>query len=298
MNRQRNTANGAAPVVCIGEVLWDALPDGLFLGGAVFNVSYHLNRLGTPAVMASRVGTDRLGTEIRARMAALGQSDRLVQWDTRHETGFVRVFLDREGVPGYEILGPVAWDFMEASRDLLDVAQVAPAVVFGTLAQRSVDSRKTIRRVLASPGIKVLDVNLRPPDADPDVVGHALEAADLAKMAFEELNQFAAWWHGPEDFSARVAWLAERFGIRRVCVTAGGDGAWLLDPEGLHRAHGIPIRVADTVGAGDAFLAGLTHALLTGKEGPEALDYANRLGALVASRDGATPDYEPGELVA
>src|SRR5919205_571035 len=113
-----------AEVLCVGEVLWDSLPAGLFLGGAPFNVAGHLHALGVPVGMVSRVGADRLGTEALQRLA-------------------------RNGI-ATDIVEPAAWDFIELEEGLLGRAADAAAIVFGSLAQRSAVSRGTIERLCAA----------------------------------------------------------------------------------------------------------------------------------------------------
>src|SRR3954470_18743017 len=122
----------AADVLCVGEVLWDALPEGLFLGGAPFNVACHLRATGASVSMVSRIGTDRLGDEVMRRAKRYGVGTELIQVDPELPTGFVRVNLDEAGTPGYEILAPAAWDAIEPSETLLSRAANARAIVFGT----------------------------------------------------------------------------------------------------------------------------------------------------------------------
>src|SRR5918911_4746997 len=123
-------------ILCVGEVLWDALPAGLFLGGAPFNVACHLRAAGMPVTLVSRVGADLLGEEALRRVARYGVGTDLVQVDPALPTGFVRVTIDDAGNPEYEIVEPAAWDAIEPTDALLARAAGARAVVFGTLAQR------------------------------------------------------------------------------------------------------------------------------------------------------------------
>ncbi|HEX7018650.1 MAG TPA: PfkB family carbohydrate kinase, partial [Gemmatimonadaceae bacterium] len=153
-------------ILCVGEVLWDALPAGLFLGGAPFNVACHLRAAGARVSMVSRVGRDRLGEEALRRMPWYGVGSDLIQLDDELATGFVRVTLDDAGNPDYEILEPVAWDAIAASDPLLRRAADARAIIFGSLAQRHPVSRATIRRLWDTDALLVFDANLRPPYDD------------------------------------------------------------------------------------------------------------------------------------
>jgi fructokinase len=263
------------------------MPAGLFLGGAPYNVAYHLRQLGLPAALVSRVGDDRLGREAVRRVEASGLPTDRIQMDDALPTGFVQVEVDGAGVPTYDIVRPAAWDAIALPEAVGDAA----AVVFGSLAQRSDTSRATIQTLLESAALAVVDVNLRPPFVDRAVVQISLERADIVKLSDEELAEIGGWFGLPEVPGDAMAALAERFGCRAVCVTRGADGAALWH-EGRWTEHpGRPVEVADTVGAGDAFLAGLLAAMLGGATDEEALDRAIHLGSFVAARPGATPAH-------
>jgi fructokinase len=282
-------------VICIGEVLWDALPAGLFLGGAPFNVACNLHRLGRNVTVASRVGDDALGREALRRMQRLGMSTDLVQIDPDLDTGFVEVDLDDEGVPAYMIREPAAWDAIAPQPELLARAKAAGLVVFGSLAQRSATSRETIRAVLEVSALKVYDANLRRPFATWDIVRASLQEADVVKLSEEELQQITRW-AARDGASGHIAALASTFGCSVICVTRGADGALLWKDQQQHEHPGYRVRVEDTVGVGDAFLAGLIHGLLDGMEAEDLLEFANRLGAYVATQRGPTPAYELSDL--
>lgn len=279
-------------ILCVGEILWDALPDGLFLGGAPFNVACHLQALGQEAAFVSRVGDDRLGQEALRRMRARGLGTDLMQIDGSLPTGFVQVELGGTGEPDYEILEPAAWDAITFTDTLGQHAEHAGALVYGSLAQRALTSRQTIRRLCEAELLRVFDINLRPPFIDQAVVERSLQAADVAKLNDDELRYLQDWFDLPGDPEAAVADLAEAFGCQALCVTCGGEGAWLWQEGSTWHHPGYAVAVADTVGAGDAFLAALLTGLLTGRRGDVLLDLANRLGAYVASKAGAIPAYK------
>lgn len=281
----------ARSILCVGEVLWDALPPGLFLGGAPFNVSCHLHQLGNDVTIASRVGDDVLGHEALRRIRQRGLSGDLVQLDAMRETGFVTVDVDADGVPNYTIVEPVAWDAIEYTAALRAGAHAAEALVFGSLAQRRSPSRETIQALWAADAPAVFDVNLRPPFVERSIVEQSLRAADLVKMNDEELAQMAAWFGLPEAPRAAMSDLADRFDLALLCVTRGPAGAMLWH-DGRWTTHpGYAVSVADTVGAGDAFLAGLLAGHLAGRDDATCLDEASRLGAHVATQMGPTPSY-------
>lgn len=282
----------AHSILCVGEVLWDALPMGLFLGGAPFNVACHLHQLGEKVTVVSRVGDDVLGHEAIRRVRHRGMKDDYIQLDSNFQTGFVEVALDPEGAPDYTIVAPVAWDEIEYPGGLHAVAQQADAIVFGSLAQRRSPSRETIRALWAMGGCAVFDVNLRPPFIDRAVVELSLQAADVVKMNDDELEQLIEWFDMAPSPRAAVEALANRFDVAMVCITRGKHGAMLWNDGRWAEHPGHTVTVADTVGAGDAFLAGLLAGYLAGREDVTILDEAARLGAYVATQMGPTPSYD------
>ena len=288
--------NPARPTVaCFGEILWDFLPRGAFPGGAPFNVAYHLHQLGLRAHLISGVGQDLLGDDLLRRLRTWGLETDGV---TRHlglPTGYVRAALDATGSATYEIAPEVAWDQIIPGEDSIRAVYGARALVFGSLAQRSPVNRAALSRLLAvlpADALRVLDVNLRAPHDDLGLVRELAGKATLLKLNAGEaarLNDDQPGY-GREEGHARA--LAERCGGPMVCVTAGEHGAGLLADGAWHWTAARPTTVRDTVGAGDAFTAGLLAGLLLHREAPPAaLARACRLGEFVASQDGATPTY-------
>ena len=284
-------------ILCVGEVLWDALPKGLFLGGAPLNVAFHLHALGEAVAVVSRVGDDRLGREALRRMSDRGLTTELVQVDPGLETGFVRVSFD-EGAehPSYVIEQPVAWDALALTGALSERASGAAAVVFGTLAQRQETARRTVRALCDAGALAVLDVNLRPPYTPRSIVESSLAAADVVKLNEAELAEIGGWDGVSGSLREQAEALAHRFGCRAVCVTRGADGSALWDRGAWAERAAYPVKVKDAVGAGDAFLAALLSGHLAGLGSDAVLDAASRLAAYVASRSGATPAYEVGGI--
>jgi fructokinase len=283
-------------ILCVGEILWDALPDGLFLGGAPFNVACHLRGLGADVAFVSRVGNDLLGDEALRRLRARGLTDDLMQVDDTLPTGFVRVDLDAPDDPDYEIVEPAAWDAIARPDALQRRAEQAAALVFGSLAQRAASSRTTIQALCRTDAMGVFDINLRPPYIDRPVIERSLRAADVVKMNREELGRLRGWFDLPAGPEAAMDALGGRFDCTTVCVTCGGDGARLWTEGRTWHHPGHAATVVDAVGAGDAFLAALLSGLLRGEDGAALLDLANRLGAYVASHAGAIPDYAVDDL--
>jgi len=283
----------SGPILCYGEVLWDALPGGLYLGGAPFNVAVHLHQLGEHTVFASRVGEDHLGEEIVRRMEYRGMRSDFIQVDSTLPTGFVCVALEPTLGPSYTILHPSAWDSVEPTETLRDVAQSARAIIFGSLAQRDERTRSTLRELLEkSQADRVFDVNLRPPYDSREIVEASLRDSTVVKLNGEELRQIGEWFGLPSGERAALRSLADEFGCETVCVTRGDRGASLFHHDEIIDHPGYRVDVADAVGAGDAFLAGLLSQMYSGADPMEALDFANALGAYVATQSGATPVHD------
>lgn len=279
----------AAEILCFGELLWDALPAGLFLGGAPFNVACHLSAAGARVAMVSRVGDDRLGEEALRRAAQFRVRTDLIQVDGRLPTGFVRASVDDNGEARYEILAPAAWDAIEATEPLLARADAASCIVFGSLAQRHPTARATLERLWKSPARMVFDVNLRPPHVDRDAVRRSLERADVVKVARAELDRLAEWFGLTGTERDVAAELAARFKCPVVCVTRGAEGAALWRDGEWTEHPGFEVEVRDTVGAGDAFLSVLITGLLAGTDSESILQNANLIGAYVVTQFGAVP---------
>jgi fructokinase len=294
-------------VAGIGEVLWDILPERTCLGGAPANFAYITTLMGDDGVVASRVGKDSRGVQALKRMEELGLNIDHVQIDQDHPTGTVKVELDGKGQPRFEIAREVAWDFLKWTADWRELAGKADAVCFGSLAQRSEESRATIRKFLkgtSAAALKVFDVNLRQSYYSREVLEESMQLADIVKLNDEELPKIMRLV-GPNNSSTQPAnenelssaqRLIEAFDLKLVCITRGGRGS-LLVRDGESSEHpGFRVRVADTVGSGDAFTAGLVHEYLHGA--PLALmnETANRVGAWVASEEGAMPAPKRGSL--
>jgi fructokinase len=284
-----------------GEILWDCLPSGKHAGGAPFNVAAHLAQIGVSSALISAVGQDSLGDEILAVAADKRVDTRFIRRArVGLATGTVLVTVDANGNATYELVQPAAWDEITVSNEALTTIAKARAVTFGSLAGRSLYNLEQLDRLLAVEGpIKFFDVNLRPPFADPQLVLRLAKRADILKLNDGEVGRMANWIrtgdaaaktpHGPEETAQACAILAEATQASRICVTLGEEGAALWDRGTLVTAGAPDVVVKDTVGAGDAFMAGLMVGLTRGTEPQKVLEDACRLGAFVASHDGATP---------
>lgn len=281
-------------VIGLGEILWDLLPSGRQLGGAPANFAYCSHLLGNRGIIASRVGNDQLGKDIRAALEKAGIPDPFVQSDESQPTGTVQVQVDAEGQPKFEITQPVAWDYLDWTNEWQDLAKSADAVCFGSLAQRSEKSRTTILNFLRATQphtLLIFDVNLRQEFFSGEIICQSLVCANAMKLNHEEVprvKKLLAMTEPDDILFCRS--LIERFDLKFVCITRGAKGSLLCDRREVHQHAGYRVKVKNTVGAGDAFTAALVHQYLRQSTLAEMNDTANRMGAWVASHSGAMPE--------
>ena len=287
-------------VIGLGELLWDILPAGEQLGGAPANFAYITAMLGDCGIVASRTGIDERGDNALALLQRADLTTAQVQRDEHRQTGIVQVQLDEQGKPAFTITEDVAWDFLQWTAEWQQLAAQADAVCFGSLAQRSPQSRQTIRRFLQATrpdALLVFDVNLRTPFYSAEVVGESLQLAKVLKLNDEELPTLMRLCGldgaGDEDCLRR---LLQFYDLHMVCMTRGDHGSLLVTDSQSVAHSGFKTVVADTVGAGDAFTATLVHHYLRGASLERISEAANRMGAWVASRVGAMPAAEPNLL--
>jgi fructokinase len=290
-------------IISIGEVLWDVFGDTEHLGGAPFNFGVHARILGHSVSFISAVGDDRRGRSVLEKMEAMGLPARFVRQVKDHSTGIVTVNLNSSGQPHFTIHRPAAYDFPDLSReDLRELSSQRPEwIYFGTLFQMSPKAKAlTLKVIDSNPEARCFyDVNLRENCYEAALVNELMSLASAVKLNDEEadvIQSMFGWSYGSlEDFCQGTA---RRFGWEAVCVTRGEAGCVLWVGDNYVEAEGYKVRVADTVGAGDAFAAAFLHGLGRGWPAQEVADFANRVGALVASRPGGTPSWTIAEAEA
>jgi len=291
-------------VVGLGELLWDLFPRGKQLGGAPANFAYITALLGDSGIVASRIGDDRLGQEALWHLKSNGLDVHHVQRDLVHPTGTVKVEVDSKGQAEYIFPENVAWDFMDFSEDWISLARSTHAVCFGSLAQRNAVSRATIRAFLAalpSFAIGIFDVNLRQSYFSSEILRDSARFAKVLKLNDEEFPRFLDIMQCPLKISERsditcARWLCKEFGVQLVCITRGAHGSLLVTATSQDEHPGFSVKIADTVGAGDAFTATMVHHALRGSSLSTINAAANRMGAWVASQEGAMPPADPDVL--
>jgi fructokinase len=319
-NRQRGRRTlrptATSSILSVGELLWDLLPSGPRLGGTTTNFAILSARLGDYVALVSRVGEDDFGEQaLRLLEGVVDAAATRGHFDLSHvqrsqllPTGTVGVKLDEKGRPRYSIEGPAAWDEIALTHDLLALVVRASAVYFGTLAQRQNPSRDSIRALVNASSaecVRVCDVNLRMPFCSTETLRWCLRQATVLKISDEELPEVARllgmgspvaapveddqaltkWAH-----TAAVALLDMAPRCRMVAITLGPHGSLLANRRGAHRHRGFAVQVVDTIGAGDAFTAGMVHAFMRGATLEQINLVSNLCGSFVASQPGATPE--------
>jgi fructokinase len=264
-------------------------------------------RLGNRGVIASRLGNDALGANARTVLDAFPADTSMLQTDAENPTGTVSVEI-RGGEPHYTIHEPAAWDFLEWTPEWRALASIADAVCFGTLAQRNATSRATIREFLAATRpecLRVFDVNLREPFFSGETISVSLASATIFKLNEVEVPKVLAMLGAVESIPAGEAglleaaqWILKKYPVQLVAITVGKDGSLLAARDSFDRHPGVAIKIADTVGAGDAFAAALVHSYLSGASLAEMNEAGNRWGGWVASQPGAMPDLDAATMAA
>lgn len=286
-----------------GELLWDIFPEGRHLGGSAANVAYHAALLGAESRLVSRVGRDALAPPAIDLLRRAGVNVEDVSTDDHLPTGRVTIVMDEEN-PRFLIEDRIACDHIVATKRTVEHVLAADVLCFSTLAQRTEIMRKRLdvvlehirgsRRGFRFSGAKTrgplrfLDLNLRPPFTDPEIIFSAIERADLLKLNEEEF----AWVGQTYRTLNPVAFLFARTTLRAIIITRGERGARLVTRHLATEVDGLPAQGGDPVGAGDSFVAAFGCALARGASLPRALESANRHAAWVAGEVGAMPSPE------
>ena len=279
-------------VVGLGEVLWDVLPDGKKLGGAPANFAYHVSQFGYEAIAVSAIGQDDLGEETLQALHEKQLNFCMPRVD--YPTGTVQVTLDREGVPTYVIREGVAWDNIPFTAELEDLAYHTSAVCFGSLAQRSPQSRATIQaflKVLPEGALKVFDINLRQNFYTRDLLVESMKACNILKINDEELVVLGRLLGITGLDMQNNCWLLlGKFDLDALVLTCGVNGSYVFTKGNVSYRETPKVEVADTVGAGDSFTAAFVAGWLSGKSIDEIHRVAVETSAYVCTCQGAMPN--------
>lgn len=284
-------------IICYGEVLFDVFPTHRKIGGAPLNVALRMASLGINAQIISRVGNDEIGKELVHYIQENGVSTNSIQVDDNFATGEVIVQLNEKGSASYTINYPVAWDKIEFTPEAENAVADADALIFGSLVCRDTVSHQTLLSLIDKAKYKIFDVNLRAPFYTKELLMDLMNKADFIKFNDDELYEISADLNSPfHSLEQNMFYIAEKTNSKHICVTKGSHGAVLYYNEKLYYNSGYKVDVADTVGAGDSFLAGLLSKLLTENDPQSAINFACALGALVAQKEGANPKIAGEEI--
>jgi fructokinase len=278
-------------IVCFGEVLYDVFPSYKKIGGAPLNVAIRLASLGANVHIISKIGNDELGRELQTFVAKNKVNNSSIQVDETLATGQVLVKLDNEGSASYTINYPAAWDRIALGEAEKELVEKSNALVFGSLVCRDAVSYNTLLNLLPFAKNKIFDVNLRAPFYNKEILIHLMNQADFIKFNDDELFEIAEMLGSPyHSLEQNIHFIAKETSTSQICVTKGSHGAVLFYNENLYYNSGFKIKVVDTVGSGDSFLAALLVQLLQNNSPQKAIDFACAVGAIVAQYEGANPE--------
>lgn len=284
-------------ITCFGEVLFDLFPSGKKLGGAPLNVAYRLKAMENEVQMISKIGMDTNGNELLNYLSQNQLDTSLIQTDSQYNTGVVQVTLNEKGSASYEIVYPCAWDKIEPTQEALESVTTSDAFVFGSLVARDAVSKNTLLSLIEAAQYRIFDVNLRKPFYSIDLLTLFMEKADFIKFNDDELyeisSQLGSKYHSLEQ---NITFIAQQTHTPAICVTKGEYGAVLFYNDNWYYNSGFKIKVKDTVGAGDSFLATLIDGLLKGNDPQHAINLACAVGALVAGSEGANPNISQEDI--
>lgn len=250
--------------------------------------------------MISRLGRDELGRKAHEQIIRSGLDTRFIQWDDELPTGTVEVGFDEQNNPDYFIVPHVAYDRIETTQELLDAASTADCLCFGTLSQRAAESRKTIERLLeeAATGLKLLDINLRKECYSLETITSSLEKADVLKLNEAEAREIGRMLnishHSLPEFCTQIV---DKWSIKQCLVTLAEKGVFAASGDGRQvYVPGYKVKLADSLGSGDAFAAGFVHKTLGGESLAAACEFGNVIGAIVATQTGATAAVRQADI--
>ncbi|MDM8524882.1 carbohydrate kinase [Desulfococcaceae bacterium HSG8] len=285
-------------ILTIGEILFDIFPKYKRLGGAPFNFSFHLKSLGLPVTFASRVGNDGNGDNILKIIKENGFDPKFIQIDPAHETGHVNVTLNEKGIPAFDIVKDVAYDYLSYTSEIKNILKEDVRMIYyGTLVQRTARGADTIIRTLRRRNVKTkcfYDMNLRPDSYNDDVIKVSLAYCDILKLNQEELAILKGILRIEENDDDFIAYLTHKLAIEWVSLTKGDKGSVLYTSQEKYSSEeiGDAITPADTVGAGDGYASILAMGYLNGWEPELILKRAGRFAGAICEIKGAIPDDE------
>jgi len=281
------------PAICYGEILWDVLPDGRQPGGAPLNVAYHLNKLGMSTSIVSSIGNDNNGFKLERLLDEWGIDKHLLQKDESHATSEVIAKMNNGNEVSYDIVFPVAWDFIRYSESVAKQLHPATYFIYGSLSSRNDVSRNTLFELLEREAIKVFDINLRPPFVNRDLLEALLRKADIVKFNQAELEMAQLLFGGSfSNEASQIKFIQDHFNVPEIIVTKGEFGASYYKNNEVYNAWGSEVKVQDTIGSGDSFLAAFIASHYLKINAQSIIKNAVTMGAFIATKKGGCPEYE------
>jgi fructokinase len=299
--RARNGQTGR--VLALGEILWDVFRDSTRLGGAPLNFTVNVSRMGHEAILISALGDDAPGKSAKETIEASGLDTRFIRTTPQFPTGRALVQTQPNGQTEFRIQRPAAYDVVQLSTDDLRwLAGWRPAwLYYGTLFSSTDHSRKLLHELveLLPDAVRFFDINLRPESYTGDQVREFLSLANVVKLNETEMKLAAEFADLPgSGIEAFCRAGSARYGWQAACVTLGAQGCGVWSGGTYAEADGCPVEVVDTVGAGDGFAAGFLHGLSRQWPPDQIAEFANRIGAGIASSPGAIPDWNWSQVLA
>jgi fructokinase len=289
-------------IVSVGEILWDVIGENEYLGGAPLNFAVHARQLGHEVSLLSAVGEDDRGRRATESLQQRGVSTEFVQVLRGKDTGIAEVELDADGKPMFRIVRPAAYDFVDLTAAQLErIAGLQPDWIYlGTLFHMSRPAlASTLKLLEAAPSARrFYDVNLRDANWSLGIVEQLSSQASILKLSDSEAEFLDAPVNAGDNGSSIEYFCrrwSEQYGCETICVTFGERGCGVFHRGKYCEVPGFKVDVADTVGTGDAFSAAFLHGIGEGWDVVRAGRFANAVGALVASRSGATPEWHMDE---
>ncbi len=281
-------------VVGLGEVLWDIFPNGKKMGGAPTNFAFGCSQFGAKAIPVSSIGNDSLGDEIFQIIQNYNLDTSFIQRKSDVPTGTVNVELDSDGKPKYVICENVAWDNIEFSQELEELAKKTDACCFGSLAQRNEVSRQTIYKFLESmpeKSLKIFDINIRQHFYSKEIIENSLKLSNVLKLSDEELVVLQEMFDLKDGVIEQLKSLRTIFNLDMIIYTRGSKGSILISEDEINEHCGCEGKAINSVGAGDSFTATFCMDYLNKKTLAQINDHANKVATFVCMQETATPIF-------
>ena len=283
-------------VLCFGEALWDNFPEYKEIGGAPLNVAFHLKKLGVNTEFITRVGEDKMGSQILEFLNKVNFDNSLIQEDNKYNTGEVNISLDKSKSANYIIKYPCAWDKIEMSDHYIKVVENSDFFVFGSLISRDKISRETLLKLIDHANFKIFDVNIRDPYYDFELISFLMQKSNMIKFNEEELERISKDLGViSNSIENKIIEISKMTSTELICLTLGEKGVVFYDSK-FHYQDAINTKVLNTVGAGDSFLAMLIEGIISNKKPELFLKRAAALSSFVCSKYGPNPEYNKDQF--